>query len=82
MRIIIFNKKVLYFCILVIFLILCFITFFYHPFCLAYELTVNSTINEELKDRISSITKNKVIILLTTDMIITMPNYMKVQKAL
>ena len=58
MRIIIFNKKVLYFCILVIFLILCFITFFYHPFCLAYELTVNSTIDEELKDKISSITKN------------------------
>lgn len=68
MKIMILNKKILILFILLISLLFFILISFYHPFSFAYELTTNSIIDNELKDKISSITKsNEKIAYLTFD---------------
>ena len=58
MKIMILNKKLLLLLILLISLLFFILISFYHPFSFAYELTTNSTIDDDLKNKISSITKS------------------------
>lgn len=59
MRIIVLNKKILYcICILAI-IIFCVFLYFNHPFSLAIELSTNSIIDDSLKEKFSSLTKQE-----------------------
>lgn len=59
MRIVILNKKILYcICILTI-IIFCVFLYFNYPFSLAIELSTNSIIDDNLKEKFSSLTKQE-----------------------
>ena len=59
MKFIILNKKFLISLCLIFFLLSGIYLFFYHPFSIAVELTTNSTIDDDLKEKISLLTKSK-----------------------
>ena len=59
MKIIIFKKKILFFICLIFFLIFSICFYCYHPFSIAVELTSNSVIDDTLKEKILSLTKEE-----------------------
>ena len=58
MKVFIFDKKSIFILCLIFFIIFIIYLSLYNPFSLALELTTNSTIEDDLKDKIKFLTKN------------------------
>lgn len=57
-KVLILNKKILFIFLFIFFLIFSIYLSFYHPFSFALELTTNSSIADDLKEKISNLTNN------------------------